>query len=276
MTAPDTLRATILGCGSSGGVPRLGGEDGRGNWGACDPANPRNRRRRCALLVERIGARGITRVLVDVGADVREQLLSAEVGTLDAALITHDHADHVHGLDDLRPIVLNRRERLDVWTDPDTGAVLADRFAYAFVQPEGSSYPSIYNLRLHDGTVRIDGAGGPVEAVAHVVQHGPGYKARGFRFGGLAYTPDVSELPDEAAAKLAGLDVWIVDALRWTPHPTHAHVERTLEWIAALRPRRAVLTNLHTDLDYDALAGYLPDRIEPAHDGMRIELPLTA
>ena len=271
----DTLRATILGCGSSGGVPRLGGEDGRGNWGACDPANPKNRRRRCALLVERIGAAGTTRLLVDVGADAREQLLSAGVGTLDAALITHDHADHVHGLDDLRAIVLNRRERLDVWADPDTGAALADRFAYAFVQPEGSSYPPIYTLRLHDGMVRVAGAGGPVDAVAHVVNHGQTYVARGFRFGGLAYTPDVSALHGDTAEKLADLDVWIVDALRWTEHPTHTHVDRTLEWIAAIRPKRAVLTNLHIDLDYEALSAYLPDTVEPAYDGMRIELPVV-
>ncbi len=268
----DILRATILGCGSSGGVPRLGGEDGAGAWGRCDPAEPRNRRRRCALLVERIGPAGTTRVLVDAGADVREQLLSARVGTVDAALITHEHADHVHGIDDLRPIVLNRRERLDVWADPDTGATLAERFAYVFEQPEGSSYPPIYNLRIHDGTVVVDGAGGIVEARAHVVAHGPGFDARGFRFGGLAYTPDVSALKDDTAEKLAGLDVWIVDALRWTPHPTHAHVDMTLEWIAAVAPKRAILTNLHNDLDYAELAAYLPPTVEPAYDGMRIEL----
>lgn len=268
----DILRATILGCGSSGGVPRLGGEDGAGAWGRCDPAEPRNRRRRCALLVERIGPAGTTRVLVDAGADVREQLLSARVGTVDAALITHEHADHVHGIDDLRPIVLNRRERLDVWADPDTGATLAERFAYVFEQPEGSSYPPIYNLRIHDGTVVVDGAGGIVEARAHVVAHGPGFDARGFRFGGLAYTPDVSALKDDTVEKLAGLDVWIVDALRWTPHPTHAHVDMTLEWIAAVAPKRAILTNLHNDLDYAELAAYLPPTVEPAYDGMRIEL----
>jgi len=274
-TGGDILRATILGCGSSGGVPRLGGEDGAGAWGACDPADPRNRRRRCALLVERVGAGGVTRVLVDAGADVREQLLSARVGTLDAALITHEHADHVHGIDDLRPIVLNRRERLDVWADPDTGAMLADRFAYVFVQPEGSSYPPIYTLRIHDGTVRVDGAGGPVETTAHVVEHGPNFAARGFRFGGLAYTPDVSELREDTAGKLADLDIWIVDALRWTPHPTHAHVDRTLDWIAAIRPKRAILTNLHNDLDYAELAAYLPANVVPAFDGMQVELPVV-
>jgi len=270
----DILRATILGCGSSGGVPRLGGEDGSGAWGQCDPLNPKNRRRRCALLVERIGSDGITRVLVDAGADVREQLLSAKAGTVDAVIVTHEHADHVHGIDDLRPIVLNRRERLDIWTDPDTGAMLAHRFAYVFEQPEGSAYPPIFNLRLHDGSVTVEGAGGPVEARAHVVDHGPNFEARGFRFGGLGYTPDVSALQEDSAEKLADLDVWIVDALRWTPHPTHAHVDRTLEWIAAIKPRRAILTNLHNDLDYEELAAYLPENVEPAWDGMQIEVAI--
>jgi len=274
MTGGGTLRATILGCGSSGGVPRLGGDDGAGNWGKCDPTNPRNRRRRCALLVERIGPAGITRVLVDAGADVREQLLSARVGTVDAAIITHEHADHVHGIDDLRPIVLNRGARLDVWADPETGAMLADRFAYVFTQPEGSVYPPIYTLRLHDGTVRVEGAGGAVDTTAHVVEHGPNFMARGFRFGGLAYTPDVSALREDSAEKLADLDIWIVDALRWKPHPTHAHVDRTLEWIAAIKPRRAILTNLHNDLDYAELAAYLPAGVEPAYDGMQLDLPL--
>ncbi len=268
----DILRATILGCGSSGGVPRLGGEDGGGNWGACDPANPKNRRRRCALLVERIGAQGITRVMVDAGADAREQLLSARAGTVDAVLVTHEHADHIHGIDDLRPIVLNRRERLDIWTDPDTGAVLQHRFAYVFEQLEVSPYPPIFTLRIHHGSVVIDGAGGPVEGIAHVVDHGPNFQARGFRFGGLGYTPDVSALHDDSAGKLADLDVWIVDALRWTPHPTHAHVDQALEWIAAIKPKRAILTNLHIDLDYEELAAYLPDNVEPAWDGMQVEL----
>lgn len=271
----DILRATVLGCGSSGGVPRIGGADGTGNWGECDPANPRNRRRRCALLVERISDSGTTRVLVDVGADAREQLLSAGVSDLDGVIVTHDHADHIHGIDDLRPIVLNRKRRLDVWSDPDTARTLTKRFSYVFEQPEGSTYPPIYNLIVHDDSLTVEGAGGPVEAVAHVVDHGPNFVARGLRFGGLAYTPDVSALREDTADALAGLDLWIVDALRWTPHPTHAHVDLTLEWIAAIRPKRAILTNLHIDLDYDVLAAYLPDGMEPAYDGMTVELPFS-
>lgn len=270
-----TLRATILGCGSSGGVPRLGGEDGTGLWGQCDPANPKNRRRRCALLVEKITPDGMTRVMVDAGPDLREQLLTAQVGDLDAVLITHEHADHIHGIDDLRPIVIHRKQRLDVWTDPDTGAVLRDRFSYVFVQPEGSAYPPILNLLIHDGALSVEGAGGALRACAHVVDHGDNFRARGFRFGGLAYTPDVSMLHDDSAEALADLDMWIVDALRWTPHPTHAHVDRTLEWIAKIKPKRAILTNLHNDLDYEELSAYVPENVVPAYDGMVVELPLA-
>jgi len=265
-----TLRITILGCGSSGGVPRVGGPEGA-QWGACDPANPKNRRRRCSILVERIGAGGTTRVLVDAGADLRMQLLDASVPDLDAVLITHEHADHVHGIDDLRPMVIARKKRLDVWTDPGTAAALRERFAYVFVQAEGSDYPPILNLCEMGESLTIDGAGGPIPAVAHTVAHGSTFKARGFRFDDIAYTPDVSDLDDAAWAALSGADTWIVDALRRTPHPTHAHLERTLEWIERLGPRRAILTNLHNDLDYAELEAELPEGIVPAYDGMRIE-----
>lgn len=265
-----TLRITILGCGSSGGVPRVGGPDGV-QWGACDPANPRNIRRRCSILVERIGADGSTRVLVDAGPDMRAQLLDARVPDLDAVLISHEHADHVHGIDDLRPMVIARKQRLDVWTDPDTATALRERFAYVFVQAEGSGYPPILNLREMGGSLTIDGAGGPITAEAHVVEHGPNFRARGFRFGDIAYTPDVSALDGAAWAALAGTDTWIIDALRRTPHPSHSHLEQTLAWIERLAPRRAILTNLHNDLDYAELNAELPAHIVAAHDGMTIE-----
>ena len=265
-----TLRITILGCGSSGGVPRVGGPDGA-QWGACDPNEPKNRRRRCSILVERTGAQGTTRILVDAGADLRMQLLDAKVPDLDAVLITHEHADHVHGIDDLRPLVIARKQRLDVWTDPETATSLRDRFSYVFVQPEGSSYPPILTLREMGNALTIDGAGGPVTATAHVVEHGPGVQARGFRFGDIAYTPDVSALDDAAWQALEGVDTWIVDALRRDPHPTHAHLERTLEWIAHLKPRQAVLTNLHNDLDYRTLSAELPETVIAAYDGLMIE-----
>ena len=263
------LRATILGCGSSGGVPRLGGR-----WGACDPANPRNFRRRCALLLERIEGGEATRVLIDAGPDLRAQLLDAEVATLDGVLFTHEHADHVHGIDDLRQIVFNRRARLPVWADDKTGATLMDRFGYVFETPPGSMYPPILDLRRIDGPVTVEGAGGAIEATPFRVEHGPGATALGFRVGPLAYLPDVSEIPDAAWPALAGLDCWIVDALRYEPHVSHAHLEKTLGWIDRAAPRRAVITNMHIDLDHDRVAAETPAHVSPAHDGMRLSFEL--
>lgn len=260
MTA--TLRFTILGCGSSGGVPRLGG-----NWGDCDPANPKNRRRRCSLLVERETAGGTTRVLIDTGPDLRGQLLDAGVGVLDGVAWTHAHADHVHGLDDLRQIVFNTRERLNVWADGDTQASLLSRFGYVFAQPEGSPYPPILNLHTIDGPFTIDGAGGPITLTPFLVNHGS-IDALGFRIADLAYLPDVARMSDEAWSHLENLDCWILDALRRKPHPTHAHLDLALEWIARAAPRRAVLTNMHIDLDYETIDAETPGHITPAHDGM--------
>ncbi len=261
-------RFTILGCGSSGGVPRLGGD-----WGDCDPANPKNRRRRCSLLVERIGAGGVTRVLIDTSPDMREQLLDAGIGALDAVAYTHSHADHVHGIDDLRQIVFNLRRRLPVWADGPTQGALIDRFGYAFVQPADSPYPPILDLHTIDGPFVIEGAGGPVTLVPFLADHGS-IDALGFRIGRLAYLPDAVAIPEESWLHLRGLDVWIVDALRRKPHPTHAHLAMTLDWIARARPQRGVLTNMHLDLDYDTLRAELPAHVTPAHDGMRIELPV--
>lgn len=262
-----TLRATILGCGSSGGVPRLGGL-----WGDCDPAEPRNRRRRCSLLVERVAPEGTTTVLIDSGPDLRAQLLDANVGLLDGVVYTHAHADHTHGLDDLRMIVFNRRARLPVWADAATSADLMDRFGYAFETPPGSAYPPILELNPIDGPVTIDGAGGPLTFAPCEVAHGR-INALGFRIGGLAYLPDVSDIPEGMWPILDGLDCWIIDALRREPHPTHAHLDKTLGWIDRAAPKRAVLTNMHLDLDYRTLAAETADHITPAYDGMVIELP---
>lgn len=265
MTA--TLRFTILGCGSSGGVPRLGGI-----WGDCNPANPKNRRRRCAMLVERISDQGVTRVLIDTGPDMREQLLSAGVGRLDGVVYTHSHADHVHGLDDLRQITFNMRRRLDVWADAPTQEALLSRFAYAFVAPEGSPYPPILNLHTIKSAFKVPGAGGSIEFTPFTADHGS-MEALGFRVGGLAYLPDAVDIPEDSWPVLSGLEVFVVDTLRRTPHPTHAHLALSLEWIARAAPTRAVLTNMHIDLDYDALNAETPDHITPAFDGMVIDLP---
>ncbi|HSF65706.1 MAG TPA: MBL fold metallo-hydrolase [Paracoccaceae bacterium] len=263
----DRLRFTILGCGSSGGVPRLGND-----WGACDPANPRNRRRRCSLLVERLGAGGITRVLIDTAPDMREQLLDAGVGTLDAVVYTHSHADHVHGIDDLRQIVFNMRGRLPVWADGPTQDALLSRFGYAFVQPAGSPYPPILDLFSIDGPFTVRGAGGPIPLTPFEADHGT-MPALGFRIAGLAYLPDVVAIPEESWPHLMGLDVWVVDALRRKPHPTHAHLALTLDWIARAQPARAVLTNMHVDLDHATVDAETPAHVTPAHDGMVIDLP---
>ncbi|TPE52921.1 MBL fold metallo-hydrolase [Amaricoccus solimangrovi] len=260
------LRVTILGCGSSGGVPRLGEL-----WGACDPKEPRNRRRRCSILVERMDGEAATRVLIDTSPDLRAQLLDAGVGLLDAVAYTHPHADHVHGIDDLRMIVFNRQSRLPVWADQPTSESLLTRFGYAFVQPPGSLYPPILDLRRIEGAFTVDGAGGPIEFRPFTVRHGR-IDALGFRIGHFAYLPDVSEIPEETWPALAGLDMLVIDALRYTPHPTHAHLERTLQWIERARPRAAVLTNMHIDLDYATLAAEVPPGVTPAHDGMVLDL----
>jgi phosphoribosyl 1,2-cyclic phosphate phosphodiesterase len=263
----DEMRFTILGCGSSGGVPRLGG-----HWGDCDPNNPKNRRQRCSLLVERITAAGATTILIDTSPDMRNQLLATGTGRLDGVIYTHNHADHVHGIDDLRMIVYNMRERLSVWADAPTQKGLRDRFSYAFIQPEGSSYPPILNMNLIDGNVTIDGAGGPITFIPFTVNHGA-IDSLGFRIGDVAYLPDAAKIHDASWPVLENLDCWIVDALRRSPHPTHTHLERTLEWIERAAPRRAVLTNMHNDLDYAAVEAETPDHITPAYDGMVLTFP---
>lgn len=262
------LRFTILGCGSSGGVPRLGGL-----WGDCDPGNPKNTRRRCSLLIERETDAGVTRVLIDTSPDLRAQLLDAGIGTLDAVVYTHSHADHVHGIDDLRMIVFNMKRRLGVWADGTTQERLYGSFGYTFTQSEGSSYPPILDMHTIHGDVTISGAGGDVTLTPFKVGHGP-IDALGFRIGDLAYLPDVAEMYDSAWDAVKKLDCWILDALRRTPHPTHAHLERSLEWIARAAPRRTVLTNMHIDLDYATVAAETPDHIAPAFDGMVIAYAL--
>lgn len=260
-----TLRFTILGCGSSGGVPRLGG-----HWGKCDPTNPKNRRRRCSMLVERIEGDKITRVLIDTSPDLRQQLLDAEIGNLDGVLYTHEHADHVHGLDDLRMIVFNQRRRLPVWADAKTSASLLERFGYAFVQPEGSPYPPILDLRPLDGPVTIEGAGGAITAAPFSVGHGS-IDSLGFRIGPLAYLPDVAKMYDDAWPAIEGAECWVVDALRYEPHPTHTHLAQTLEWIERAGVPTAVITNMHIDIDYDTVTAETPDHVTAAYDGRQLE-----
>jgi phosphoribosyl 1,2-cyclic phosphate phosphodiesterase len=272
----DVLEATILGCGSSGGVPRLGGPDNAGYWGACDPGNPKNRRSRCSLLARRKSNAGETTVLVDTSPDMRQQLLDAHCASLGGVLITHDHADQLHGLDDLRMAAIHMRRRIDVHTDAAALATIMTRFGYCFVQPEGSSYPPICNahqIKEPFEQFAIDGAGGSLPVLAFAQTHGH-IRSLGFRFGPLAYSSDVNGLDEAAFAALEGVDCWIVDTLRYTEHPSHAHLAQSLAWIERVKPRRAILTNLHVDLDYETLKRELPPGVEPAYDGMRVELPI--
>lgn len=259
------IRATILGCGSSGGVPRLGNR-----WGACDPSEPRNRRRRCSLLVERPGPGGVTQVLIDTGPDLVPQLLGANVGTLDAVVFTHAHADHIHGIDDLRQVAYNAGRLIPTWADMPTSEQLLDRFDYIFKTPPGSYYTPICDHHLIDGPISVDGPGGPITLIPFRVQHGE-ITALGLRIGGIVYLPDVSDIPHAAWPLIHGAEVFICDALRPQPHPSHAHLAQALDWIARSECPRGVLTNMHIDMDYATVAATTPDHIQPAFDGMVIE-----
>ncbi|MBV8594577.1 MAG: MBL fold metallo-hydrolase [Caulobacteraceae bacterium] len=267
------LEAVILGCGSSGGVPRADGA-----WGACDPNDPRNRRSRCSLMVRRVGKgppAGWTTLIVDAAPEFRLQTSSAGAGRLDALLVSHDHADQCHGIDDIRAFALRQGARIDCHMDPPTRAALERRFGYLF-RGEGY-YPAIADARdmgpLGEAW-SVEGPTGAIPVVAFDQDHGP-MRSLGFRFGPLAYSSDVVGLPPSAFEALLGVEVWIVDALRDRPHPTHAHVDLALEWIARVKPRRAILTNMHIDLDYAELAARLPAGVEPAVDGLRFEVEMT-
>lgn len=268
------LRARILGCGSSGGVPRIDGD-----WGDCDPAELKNYRLRCSLLleaaktIEDLVSGQVTRVLIDTSPDLRAQLLAARVGALDGVVFTHAHADQAHGIDDVRAIVYRRGARLPAYMSPATRLELTQRFDYIFQTPEGSSYPPL--MTAHDvvpgEAFSITGDGGEIALSLFDVAHGSS-PCSGVRAGGFAYTPDVSGLDAAAFEALSGSTIWIVDALRDKPHPSHAHLALTLDWLEIVRPQLGVLTNLHIDLDYQALRARLPGDVRPAFDGMEIIL----
>ncbi len=256
------MKVTILGCGGSTGVPLIGG-----NWGLCDPRNPRNRRLRASILVED----GETRLLVDTSPDLRQQLLATGNGWLDAVLYTHAHADHLHGIDDLRAVNTLRRSAIDAYATPATIAQIRARFAYALASGEPGDESYLYRPCLVMRPIA-----GPFRAKTVAVEpfeqdHGFG-ATLGFRFGPLAYSTDVVGLDERAFAVLAGVRVWIVDCLRLAPHPTHAWLDRTLGWIARVRPERAILTHMNHSLDYDALSACCPPGVEPAYDGLTVEL----
>jgi phosphoribosyl 1,2-cyclic phosphate phosphodiesterase len=254
------VQVKILGCGTSSGVPRIGND-----WGDCDPHEPRNRRRRVSILVEHEG----TRILVDTGPDLREQLLAAEVTTVDAVIWTHDHADHCHGIDDLRQLYHARGSAIPGYAREDTSATLLSRFAYVFTG--NGDYPPVGDLRPLPDRITI----GAIEISVVDQPHGDILTA-GLRFDGggrsIGYSTDVSALTDPMVATFGGVDVWIVDALRRRPHPSHASLSEALGWIEAVRPARAVLTHMDQSMDYRALMAELPTGVEPAYDGQRIAL----
>lgn len=263
------LEVTVLGCGSSGGVPRADGD-----WGVCDPAEPKNRRTRCSLLVRRKGEGAETTVMVDTSPDFREQAIAAKVQRLDGVLFSHDHADQTHGIDDVRAFFIRQRARIPAWMDAVTRDSLTKKFGYIFNNTGG--YPAILDARdlpPYGQAFQIDGPSGAIPVNSFDMEHGA-IRCVGYRFGRVAYSPDVNGLPEEAYAALADLDVWIVDALRHTPHPTHAHLAQTLEWIARVKPRQTILTNMHIDMDYNTLRAQLPDGVTPAFDGMTVEVTL--
>lgn len=265
-------RFTILGCASSPGVPRINGD-----WGACNPDNPRNRRTRAAFLVEQFAADGgCTTIVVDTGPDFREQMIAAKVRRVDAVLYTHAHADHVHGIDDLRGYYTQQRHRIPIYADALTMERIRQGFAYCLETPPGGNYPPIVEphvIRSMAEPTIIDGAGGPISVLAHRQVHGDIYSL-GFRFGGVAYCSDVSDFPAESLPRLEGLDVLVIDALQHHHHPSHLSLDQALEWIGRLMPRQAVLTHMHIPLDYDAVMESTPSHVQPAYDGMSFEVEI--
>jgi phosphoribosyl 1,2-cyclic phosphate phosphodiesterase len=269
MAEATRIVATIMGCGSSGGVPRIGG-----NWGVCDPSNPKNRRRRCSLLIEGFtGVTAPTRVVIDTGCDLREQLLDAEVDRVDAVLFTHEHADHTHGIDDLRVLALNSRKRVEVYFSHEAAQRIVPSFSYCFTAPPGSGYPPILNQNIIAAgePLTITGPGGDIEIHPFRQDHGDIFSL-GFRVGGFAYSCDVSGIPEVSIEAVSGLDIWVVDALRPTPHPSHLSLPESLDVIARMAPREAVLTNLHIDLDYTETDRTTPPNVRPAYDGLQIDV----
>jgi phosphoribosyl 1,2-cyclic phosphate phosphodiesterase len=254
------MKLRILGCGTSSGVPRIGND-----WGACDPSEPKNRRRRVSILVEN----GNDRVLVDTGPDLREQLLDAKVRDVDAVIWTHDHADHCHGIDDLRQLYHARGGPIAGFAREETMATLKQRFAYIF---EGKGeYPPVASLQLLPDRLQV----GSIEVGVTDQPHGS-ISAAGLRFeaGGrsIGYSTDVNGLTEEMISLFKGMDLWVVDALRRRPHPSHAHLSQTLEWIGIVQPKRAILTHMDHSMDYVGLLAELPDGVEPGYDGLEVSL----
>ncbi len=262
-------RFTILGCASSPGVPRVNGD-----WGACDPSNPKNRRTRAALLVEQFGDDGgCTTVVIDTGPDFREQMIAARVQNIDGVVYTHAHADHVHGIDDLRGYFHNQRSPIPIYADQNTMDRIREGFAYCLETPPGSAYPPIVTphiIETPDSIVTIEGEGGAITLMPLLQVHGS-INSLGFRIGDVAYCPDVSDFPEATAAKMKFLDLLIIDALQERPHPSHLSIGEALDWISRLNPTNAALTHMHVPLDYDTVMASTPANVVPSYDGLIFE-----
>jgi phosphoribosyl 1,2-cyclic phosphate phosphodiesterase len=272
-----TLRFTILGCASSPGVPKINGD-----WGNCDSENPKNRRLRCSLLIEKISDTGTTTIVIDTSPDFREQIIAAGVKRLDAVVYTHSHADHIHGIDDLRGFSLIQKQRIPIFSDEVTYQRLFEAFQYCFETPPGSMYPPIaeqHTIRIGE-IFSIHGPGGAVELLPVMQIHGNmpslGFRVGGdlqSRTGGLCYSPDISDLPPDSIVDIGNLDVWIVDALQYRPHVSHFSLSESLQWIERIKPKRAILTHMHIPLDYERVMQETPENVVPGYDGLVIEIP---
>ena len=255
-----TIEVTILGCGSSGGVPLIGNI-----WGPCDPNDSRNIRRRVSILVKK----NKKAFLVDTSPDLRMQMLDANIKDIDAVLYTHSHADHVHGIDDLRAFCWQRKDNkpLPIYSDQYTIDQITKRFDYAFENKYGPAVPSLAANTISIGNNTIQGVN--VEAIKQI--HGKGFSL-GYRFDNVAYSTDVNNLPEESMDQLKNLDLWIVDCVRYEPHYSHSHFDQTISWIKQLKPKKAILTHMGHWLDYKELKNKCPDNVEPGIDGMVIKV----
>ena len=254
---------TVLGCGTSGGVPQL-----HAGWGKCDPNNAKNYRHRSALLIEQPQHS----LLVDTTPECRLQLIAHDITRITSILYTHTHADHCHGIDETRWICLAGNRALDVYGFADHLDDLQQRFSYAFtpLHPNAKGY---YKPVLHSKVLEENNHYTVLGMPLYTLRLDHGFsEVLGFRIGNFAYTTDVVQLSQGQLDALKGIEYWIVDALRYDPHPTHAHLSRTLEWIAEVKPKQAYLTHMNGDMDYETLVNTLPPGVAPAYDGLRFNI----